>query len=602
MPSAEIERFLARLNGVKADGSGWSARCPCRDDDHNPSLHVGEGKDGRVLVTCHRGDPCNLGQICTALGITTNDLFPKQPDPTPRDRKPGLRFVTAYDYTDTDGILLFQKVRYIDEATGTKTFRQRRRNPTKPSEWTWTLGDTPKVLYRLPDIAHVRANGGYIWVVEGERDADTLRALGETATTMPGGAGKWLPEHTATLAGLNVTVCADTDPVGLTHAHTVVRALRAAGCTVTAVQPPPPHKDITDFVDAGGALYDLIDLAPAPTEPASSPPTPTTAPTDHTGTPDTPHNPSSPPDTPQLAPFDEALAGLTALGANTQLSDAQKFTRAHSLLDSLAATTPLDPGRLSSWDAFFAETDQAYDWVIPGLLEAQDRVIVVASEGLGKSTLGRQIAIAAAVGLHPFTRQPIPKIRTLTIDLENPDRIIRRVTRNTYRVARAMVRHPDPHDAHLLVKPSGLNLLAAPDRAYVENVIEQLRPHLIVLGPLYKSFTDPGGRTAEAVVIEVVRYLDHLRDLYGCALWLEHHAPLGNSLSGRDLRPMGSAVWSRWPEFGLTLSRDDTATDRYIYDVGMFRGARDARHWPLKMRRGSEDDLPFHVLEYTTDP
>lgn len=76
-PSVTVKNFLSKLESVRADGSGWSARCPCRNDDHNPSLHVGEGNDGRVLVTCHRGDGCDLDQICSAMNIQKTELFPE---------------------------------------------------------------------------------------------------------------------------------------------------------------------------------------------------------------------------------------------------------------------------------------------------------------------------------------------------------------------------------------------------------------------------------------------------------------------------------------------------------------------------------------------
>src|SRR5262245_60915167 len=69
-----IERVLPLLQGVKAkaDGSQWSALCPAHDD-HEPSLSVGVGDDGRVLLHCHRG--CQLSAILTALQLEASDLF-----------------------------------------------------------------------------------------------------------------------------------------------------------------------------------------------------------------------------------------------------------------------------------------------------------------------------------------------------------------------------------------------------------------------------------------------------------------------------------------------------------------------------------------------
>jgi hypothetical protein len=80
VPSTETENFLGLLDGVRKTGSGWVARCPCRNDDANPSLSVGQGIDGRVLVTCHRGMSCNVEEICSAVGLQVSDLMPQNVD------------------------------------------------------------------------------------------------------------------------------------------------------------------------------------------------------------------------------------------------------------------------------------------------------------------------------------------------------------------------------------------------------------------------------------------------------------------------------------------------------------------------------------------
>lgn len=221
--------------------------------------------------------------------------------------------------------------------------------------------------------------------------------------------------------------------------------------------------------------------------------------------------------------------------------------------------------------------------------------MVVAAEGVGKTMLARQVAILSGCGIHPFTYQKMKQIRTLTIDLENPERIIRRTSSAILQTAMARGYTKSP-TAKLLVKPSGLDLLKPEDRMVLETAIEQSEPELLVMGPLYKAFIDPGGRTSEAVAVEVARYLDHVRETYKCALWLEHHAPLGESMSNRQMRPFGSAVWSRWPEFGISLTPDLTAGAPHIYDVRHFRGARDERPFPTKIRRGKL--FPFEVVEY----
>jgi len=605
--SVTVQNFLDRLDGVRADGSGWSARCPCRQDDDNPSLHVGEGRDGRVLVTCHRGGGCDLNGICDAMGITPNDLFPpKSQSEIERDKaewiannerskpkpKPKLKLITEYNYVDADGKLLFQKQRFLDE-DGKKTFRQRK--PDGTGGWDYSLGDTPKVLYNLPEVLLAASDGEIVWVVEGEKDADTITDLGGVATTMPGGAGKWLDLHTEALIGAEVYVIRDNDSPGIDHAIKVYEALSSRGVDVTLCMPPLEYKDVTDFVTDGGDLVDLAIWKPEDIPPALE--MDEVIQTDDQN--DDHEEAVEPEEVDEPSLLDDLIVQIEKLKSK-DLSSASLTGRLHSLIDRLdpSGDPTIDSGRLVDWSSFIdEEVDDSYDWVIPGMLERMDRVIVVAAEGVGKTMLARQIAIASAAGVHPFTYEKMPPIRTLTIDLENPERIIRRMSTSMVGAARRLSGGKGPINAHLLIKPAGVDLLSARDRVLIEEAIEKTKPDLVCFGPLYKSFVDPGTKTSEAVAVEVAKYLDYLRTTYGFALWMEHHAPLGSS-SGRELRPFGSAVWSRWPEFGLTLEPDLTADQPYVYKVGNFRGDRDVRHRPTKIKRGKV--FPFEVIEFLT--
>lgn len=577
MTSKYVEQFLERLEGVRAAGDGWSARCPCRKDDDNPSLSVSEGDDGRVLAVCHRGSPCNFPTICESMGVKVQDTMPHKEEFLSK-QKPKLTLVKTYDYHDSEGVLLFQKLRYLDE-NGKKTFRQRK--PDGRGGWEYSLGSTPKVLYNLPEVLAAKSRGARIFVVEGEKDADALLEKGAVATTMPGGAGKWLPIHTEALAGAEVDVIADNDEVGLEHARTVVAELRKAGCTVRGWR-SSIGKDVYDLLANGGTFKDLLELEDTP------------APTTAENLVEQPEELDETPE--EMDEVGEVLAGIAKLFDRSDLSMSSKVNRASLLINSLTLESPVDAGRLVPWGEFIEEDDDdSYDWVIPGVLERQERVIVVAAEGVGKTMLARQVAICSAAGIQPFTRQRMKPITTLTIDLENPERIIRRTSRVIVQNARALGYSKDLQ-AHILIKPAGLDLLKMSDRKIVEEAIERVKPDLVLMGPLYKSFIDPGGRTPEAIAVEIAKYLDMIRDVYNCALWLEHHAPLGNSMSSRDLRPFGSAVWSRWPEFGLALQPDPTNPEGYVYEVNHFRGARDQRHFPIKMKRGKY--FPFESLEF----
>ena len=594
MPSPEVDNVLKRLHRVRPSGNGWEAMCPCRADDQNPSFTVAEGTDGRALVNCHRGDPCDADEICRALGIEIVDLFPPRDEPVtlrPEPSRPAVPVAPrptapastgpgtledTYDYVDARGELVFQVLRYRD-STGRKTFRQRR--PDGTGGWSWSTAGIERPLFRLPEVLATAARGGVVFVVEGEKDVLALEGAGYVATTNPGGAGgegqqKWLPAHTEALSGARVIVCADNDDPGLRHATAVAAALQDRGIAAKLRHPPAPHKDVADLLAAGGSVADLEDLGDTNSiEPESE---------------------VEPGD-----PFTPVLAALAEL-ATRDLDPEAKLARARGLLDAALAPTIQNPGRLVRWTELIEETDDdSYDWLIPGMLERGERVMIVAAEGVGKTMLARQVAILAAAGVHPFTLGRMRPVRTLFVDLENPERIIRRTSRKILGGVRAAYeRNADP-EAHLWVKPDGINILKPADRALLEARIEATEPELLVLGPLYKSFIDPGNRTAEATAIEVAMALDAIRTTYGCALWLEHHAPLGTSLTARDLRPMGSAVWMRWPEFGYALAPDPTAVGSDpTYEVKQWRGPRDNRKWPSKMKRSNL--FPFEVIEYSS--
>lgn len=560
--SPEVSRFLEKLDGVRANGNNWSARCPCRSDDANPSLSIGQGDDGRVLITCHRGLPCDVQQICESVGITVSELMPPK-----KDKKRKLTLTDTYEYRDALGTLLFQKQRFVDE-DGKKTFRQRRIDPDS-GEWVSNLDGVEKVLYNLPMVCAARDNGQEIWLVEGEKDVDTLTSMGIVATTMPGGAGKWLDIHTETLAGSNIVIVADNDEPGKKHAEEVAAVLRDAGCSISLkISKVKPKADVTDHLEAGLTLDDLEVFDPMTLGEE------------------------------KVDLFSPVLEKLTNLFSNEGISDDVKLSKAELLLAGLDVKNKgvKNDGRLVEFGAFIAEAESdSYDWLIPNLLERGERVMVVAAEGVGKTMLARQVALCSAAGLHPFKFSNMKPIRTLMIDLENPERIIRRASRSIYG-ATLHYGHKTAPEAHLLIKPDGVDLMRPEDRLMIEDAMERVKPEMVFLGPVYKSFVDPGGRTSESIAIEVAKYFDTLREYFKCAMWFEHHAPLGSAIASRDLRPFGSAVWSRWPEFGISLQPDPTSHEGYVYEVKHFRGARDRREWPSRMKRGKV--FPFEVLDY----
>lgn len=481
------------------------------------------------------------------------------------------KLTNTYSYYDADGVLILQVLRFM-QPDGRKEFRQRVPDPVQDSGWKYSTQHLAvRPLYRLPEVLHAINNGRVIYVCEGEKDVDAMWDAGFAATCNPMGAddgkgSKWKQNMTETLSGARVVVIADNDEPGRIHANYVATQLARGGATVKVKHCPAPHKDAYDMLQAGLTVTDLVE--------------------DKTYEPD---------------PFWSVAQEISTM-AETDLTVCEKRDRALALLrEASEAVEPTEAptiGRLITWESFVGEVpNDDYDWLIEGMLERGERMMVVAAEGAGKTTLARQVAILSGAGIHPFTYHEIPTVRTLFVDLENPEKIIRRQSR---RILQAIEYHYPKRqiNAHLFTKPNGLNIFDRHDKDLLERQIEKTNPEMLVLGPIYKSFIDPGGKTSTALVTEVAMYLDHLRVTYDIALWLEHHAPLGNALTGRDLRPADSAVWMRWPEFGFALALDPTSSIRE-YDFKQWRGPRDVRSWPAKMKRGAL--FPFEVTEWS-DP
>ncbi len=235
------------------------------------------------------------------------------------------------------------------------------------------------------------------------------------------------------------------------------------------------------------------------------------------------------------------------------------------------------------FNAFMAESESDYDWLIPGLLEKGDRTIITGGEGKGKSTLMRQVAIQVASGIHPFTREAIEPKRVLLVDLENPSRILRRKMREM-----TEGRSDIPYGMlHVWRKPEGIDLLHPLTRQSFAKVLSDFWPELLIIGPMYKMAE---GLDKEDASKHLSAALDEWRVQYEFALLMESHQPhqvITQNDKFRPERPFGSSLWLRWPEFGMCLE-----------DGGMlrhWRGARDERDWPEKLTWG--DEWPWIVDE-----
>jgi hypothetical protein len=245
--------------------------------------------------------------------------------------------------------------------------------------------------------------------------------------------------------------------------------------------------------------------------------------------------------------------------------------------------------------AEFLDGPTEEDWLVPGLLERCERIILTGSEGHGKSTLCRQLGACMAGSVHPFSGAVLGagnrQIRVTVMDCENNpvqarrgfQRVIRQVDR--IRSQAGLPRADWKENMHIEIRTEGLDLLDTRDVAHLEHVVAATVPDLVVLGPLYKLFdADPSDERAVRAVSAV---LDGLRARHQFALLIEAHPKKGQGTDGlRCMEPIGSSLWMRWPEYGFGIRRARAARGRRpeVVDVVSWRGSREERSWPVGLR------------------
>lgn len=230
--------------------------------------------------------------------------------------------------------------------------------------------------------------------------------------------------------------------------------------------------------------------------------------------------------------------------------------------------------------------DDVYEWVIPGLLEQRDRVMVTGGEGAGKSVFIRQLGICAAAGIHPFTGRNIKPLTVLAVDAENSERQWRRQVRPVATQAKIRGQRDPSSFLHLACRRR-MDVTKDRDLGAIHQLMDEVEPDIVLIGPLYRLV--PFAIHNDETAAPVIAALDSIRDR-GPALVMEAHAGHGKSANGdRDLRPRGSSALLGWPEygFGLTLTgKVDGRGKPMEARLVRWRGDREERGWPDRLERG----------------
>lgn len=291
--------------------------------------------------------------------------------------------------------------------------------------WKRGRGNAPHSLYIAGQLT------GAVFVVEGEKDCDTLHKLGYDAVSGEDGAGpgKWRPEYTEQLKGLSVVIFQDNDQTGKDYAQETAAAIHGVAPSVqvldlTQVWTNMPEKgDISDLVAKFGAEKSCDMIAKLIST------------------------------TPQWEPPPSEADPLL------------------SLFKSLED---------------FPEEDAK--WLIPGWIPAGQISVIAADGGIGKTTLWCHIIAALSNGttciLDPpgYTREPM-KIMFLTTEDS-----VRKKLRKKLRLAGANMKNIITPD--FVGDRSGMLHKLKFGSEELERVLRYFRPALCVFDPI-QGFTPP---------------------------------------------------------------------------------------------------------------
>lgn len=292
-----IERWRAKGGKPVKAGKNVVGQCPAHDD-HDPSLSVSKGEDGRVLVKCFSG--CDTEAICGVLDLEVRELFPRrnrkstrardtkaeppaseimtEEDPDPlwtddeldqaarrlasspdRDRLIAERCWDAETVEryglglDTDGRVIIP----IRDLAGELVQVERYAALTHASPKILAVKNRPRALLLPPG-----AMPSEVYVTEGFSDCLAAVSNGVPAVAAPSAA--WKDRHAATLAEAGVRVAhvvSDCDEAGRKFAAEAVASLTARGIEARAIDlgaDRPEKFDLTDLVREHGAATSLM--------------------------------------------------------------------------------------------------------------------------------------------------------------------------------------------------------------------------------------------------------------------------------------------------------------------------------------------------------
>lgn len=236
---------------TRAKGGDWTGKqglVPGPGHDPKDRSMAIMDNDAGDDVICHSF--ANDDPLAYKAALRAEGLLPQK---SPRNAS-GAASLPSYVYQDGNGAPLYR----IARKPGKKFVAE---TPDGRGNWRAGMAGAKPVPYRLPEL--LALDKSYpVYVVEGEKDADTLASRGVAATTNPFGAGKWPGSFAPYFADREVFIIPDNDEAGRGHADDVARKLAGVARRVAFINLPGVAEkgDVSDWIAAGGTVEKLFAL------------------------------------------------------------------------------------------------------------------------------------------------------------------------------------------------------------------------------------------------------------------------------------------------------------------------------------------------------
>lgn len=439
-----------------------------------------------------------------------------------------------YSYRNKEGKELYQVVRYEP-----KDFRPRYRS--SDGCWINNLQGVVRVPYNLPELASTSE----AIIVEGEKDADNLKALGyaeSTAaiTTSHGGAKGWKPEYAEYFLSKQVAIIPDNDRPGLDYAETVARSLHGKANVIKIVELPglgerkEKHgKDVSDWIE--------LRRKEGRTD-------------------------------------KEIMEEITMLIKEAPAWELKAEDSASRLHDSIYAREA-DKPRISTLVDILNYQNPEY--LVEPILYQNTSNLLTAYAGVGKSLLAQSIAHAVLTGLPLWGHFQVHKTGSvLIIDEENPGAFLKdRLVKMGFKEGMPIY----------FLHYQGIKIDDSACFAYLVDVLNKIKPVLVIFDALIRIHN----AKSENDTSEMAYVMGKMRELVnrtGITALTIHHDNKGSADGKRRARGASDIVGAVDNQICLEPKDDDT--------LKLFPGkTRVAPFQPIKLRlEGEGDTLSFTCL------